>query len=113
MPETEAVERLPRQVESALYRIALEALDNVVKHADAQCAHIRLEHVSGGIRLTVEDDGCGFDPSGIRGEHLGLIGMRVRSDRLRARFEVDTERNRGTRIVVTVPDAVMADGQMT
>ncbi len=113
MLDIDVTERLPRPVEAALYRIALEALHNVVKHASACCAHIRLERVATGIRLSVEDDGAGFEPGGVRGEHLGLIGMRVRADRLGARFDVDSAPGRGTRVAVTVANSVIADGQMT
>ncbi len=99
--------RLSREVELALYRIAQEALNNVVHHAKAKCAGLRIAFDKE-IKLEVTDDGVGFSvpksptdfaPSG----HFGLLGMRERADLIGARFEVQSEARRGTRLFVHLP----------
>lgn len=99
--------RLPREVELALYRIAQEALNNVVHHARARHAEVRIAFDKE-IKLEVEDDGVGFSvpksptdfaPSG----HFGLLGMRERADLIGGRLEVQSEAGRGTRLIVHMP----------
>jgi signal transduction histidine kinase len=73
--------RLPADLELALYRIAQEALNNCLKHADARRASVTLWRAGGPIRLTVADDGKGFAEAwrdGDGGTHLGILGMRER-----------------------------------
>ena len=60
------VNRLPPDVETVVYRVAQEALTNVVKHARAGVASVLLEQRADELRLIVEDDGLGFDPAGRR-----------------------------------------------
>ncbi len=96
--------RAPLDVETALYRITQEALHNVVKHADATTVTIRLVGALGtGLRLSVEDDGTGFDPDVIPAGHLGLAGMRARASQIGATIEVTSAPGSGTRIEVLVP----------
>ena len=87
--EVESEERLPLDIE-AFYRVAQEALHNVVKHANAHSARIELRRTGRKVRLTVEDDGIGFDPAEIARGHLGLIGMQQRAERIGAELEVAT-----------------------
>ena len=96
--------RLPRDIELALYRVAQEALTNVTRHARAHAARVRLEHLDGLVRLTVEDDGVGFDarsPSPPGG--LGLSGMHERMALVGGRLTIDSAPGRGTRLTATVP----------
>jgi signal transduction histidine kinase len=68
---------LPPAVQVALYRIAQESLNNVVKHARARQAMLELEYaVSGGVRLRLADNGRGFDPGAVPVGHLGVGIMR-------------------------------------
>lgn len=97
--------RLPKDVELALYRVAQEALTNISRHAHAQTAQLRLEHMDGAVRLTVQDDGIGFDvtapvahPSG-----LGLSGMRERMALVGGRLAIDSVPGGGTCLTATVP----------
>ncbi|HUS16631.1 MAG TPA: GAF domain-containing sensor histidine kinase [Chloroflexia bacterium] len=103
---------LPTAIEDALYRIAQEALHNIIKHAGAQHARVRLAigpaDDPGGpaLVLTVEDDGRGFDatrtaPVGGRG--LGLTGMRERAAALGGHLTIDSTPGHGSRVVVAVP----------
>jgi PAS domain S-box-containing protein len=100
--EVEAEERPPLDVEEAFYRIAQEALHNVVKHANATQAWIGLRRVGRELRLTVEDDGIGFDPAAVPRGHLGLVGMQQRAERIGAELEIGSRPGRGTRVRVTL-----------
>jgi PAS domain S-box-containing protein len=99
------VDRLPVELESGLYRITQEAIHNVVKHASAKQVHISLEQEGGFVRLLVEDDGVGFDPTSSSPGTLGLAGMRHRAERLGGTFQLDSELGHGSRVEVVVPAA--------
>jgi two-component system NarL family sensor kinase len=94
---------LPPRVEAALYRICQEALANVARHAGAGRATVRLVATPQEVRLTVEDDGGGFDPSSVPAGRHGLLGMRERAAMLGGAFEVESAPGEGTRIEATVP----------
>jgi two-component system NarL family sensor kinase len=94
---------LPPRVEAALYRICQEALANVARHAGATRASVRLVATPGRIRLAVEDDGRGFDPSGVPPGRHGLLGMRERAELLGGTFEVESTPEKGTRLEASVP----------
>lgn len=98
--EAEPIDRLPLEVEDALYRIAQEALHNVVKHASATSACIRLSAEDGSVRMTVDDDGSGFVEADVPRGHLGLAGMRSRAEQLGGRLLVSSRRGEGTVIEV-------------
>jgi signal transduction histidine kinase len=95
--------RLPTEVETALYRIAQEALTNVVKHARASHVSLVLQRRPGAISAVIEDDGAGFDPSSLDDQGLGLVGMRERLALLDGRLEIESSPNAGTTLVVEVP----------
>ncbi len=101
--ESQFEERLPLPVEEALYRIAQEALHNVVKHAAAQQVRVEVGRVRGGVRLRIEDDGKGFDPRQVPAGHLGLAGMEARAARIGATFTCRSDPGKGTTIEVLVP----------
>jgi PAS domain S-box-containing protein len=87
----------------ALYRIAQEALNNVVKHAHATRVRIKLTDQSPIVSLEIEDDGSGFDPSGDFPGHLGLRSMRERATRLGGSLDIDSAPGHGTRVRVQLP----------
>jgi signal transduction histidine kinase len=101
--DAEPIDRLPLPAEEALYRIGQEALHNVVKHANAANATLRIVEDAGRVRLSVTDDGDGFDPSAVPRGHLGLIGMRQRVDLVGGELRVESRPGKGTRIVASVP----------
>lgn len=103
-------ERLSLAVEDALYRIAQEALHNIVKHARAQTVRIELGRDGDEAILRIVDDGVGFDPADVAAGHLGLAGMRARAERIGGRLEVRASPGRGTDIVVRIPLAAEAAG---
>ena len=98
-----ADERLPEEVETALYRIVQESLTNVVKHARARRVSILLAQKGGTVKAVVEDDGRGFEPAGQTGDGYGLVGMRERLALLGGRLQVESGRDAGTTIAAEVP----------
>lgn len=99
--------RLEPLVETCLYRVAQEALNNVAKHAGAASVDILLERRDHHAVLIVEDDGLGFDPDGVEAdgeEHgMGLIGMRERAALVGGTVEVESTPGNGTTVFVRVP----------
>jgi signal transduction histidine kinase len=97
-------ERLLPAVETALFRIVQEAVNNVVRHAQADQVQVRLQRDAEYVELRVTDDGRGFDPQRPRsGRHLGLWSMRERVEQLGGRFEVRTVPGEGTTVTTSVP----------
>jgi two-component system NarL family sensor kinase len=94
---------LPLRVEVGLYRIAQEALTNVARHAGARRATLRLVTTPDEVRLSVEDDGRGFDPSRVPPGGYGLVGLRERVKLLGGALELESETGAGTRVQVAVP----------
>jgi signal transduction histidine kinase len=97
--------RLPPEIELALYRIAQEALTNVVRHARAKSAHVRLEFAGRDVAVRVQDDGVGFAVperlSDLVGAgHYGLMGIQERAQLLGARFAVHSRPGEGVTIEV-------------
>jgi signal transduction histidine kinase len=94
------------QTTTQVIRIIQEALTNVRKHAQASEAWVRIEPEGQGIRITVEDDGQGFDPAqGVANAPggFGLQVMQERAESVGGRLEVEAQIGRGTRIVAWVP----------
>ncbi len=96
---------LDRDVALCLYRVAQEALRNVVTHADASRATVRLQRVGEIAELTVVDDGKGFDivSTRQRRDGLGLVSMGERARMIGGNVSVMTELSRGTRVRMQVP----------
>jgi signal transduction histidine kinase len=107
---TAPASRLPAsaKAEEHLYRIALEAMHNAVKHASPHRIDVAItvDMGEGILRLSVTDDGIGFDPSVDRPGHLGLGTMRERAESLGGTVTVRSVRGQGTRVVVDVPVVV-------
>lgn len=100
--------RLPPQIETVLYRIAQEALNNTVRHSQAQQATVQLEFGFGVVRLVVQDNGTGFAPSAVmksRGAERawGLLGMQERVELVGGKFEVQSAPGQGTCLSVEIP----------
>lgn len=101
--EADLPDRLPLDLEQALYRIAQEALHNVVKHASATQVRIGVERRGDDVRLTVEDDGQGFDELGVSEAQLGLTGMRARAVRLGGTVAIHSTPGGGTTVETLIP----------
>jgi signal transduction histidine kinase len=92
-------ERLLTATETALFRLAQEALANVAKHAQAQRVEIEVKYSEDWVTLRVTDDGLGFDPlASYSAEHLGLWSMRERAEQMGGRFEIHSEPGTGTEV---------------
>jgi signal transduction histidine kinase len=102
----EPAPRLSSALESALLRIAQEALTNASKYAHGSQAALTLESSAECVRMIVADDGCGFDPSAIppdtgrRG--WGLEIMRERAEAVGARFQIESRLGKGSRVIVEI-----------
>jgi signal transduction histidine kinase len=99
MPE----ERLPPEIETALFRVVQEALTNVVKHARASLVSVLLTRQDSSVTAIIEDDGTGFDPAAAADDRLGLAGMRERLALLDGTLEIESGRGAGTTLVAEVP----------
>ena len=97
-------ERLPGELETAIYRIVQEALTNVARHANAKSVSISVEKRGDTVRAIVEDDGVGFDAGANHSErHLGLLGMRERAELLDGTLTIESAPERGTSIFIEIP----------
>lgn len=108
--EVDAAVSLPMDAQTALLRIAQGALANVAQHAGARRVSMRLVPQSSGARLTISDDGAGFDASGAEAaaagtDSFGLRAMRERVDQLDGVLEVDSAPGVGSTITVVLPGA--------
>ncbi|HEY9096955.1 MAG TPA: sensor histidine kinase, partial [Hydrogenophaga sp.] len=92
-----------KNAELTLYRVTQEALTNIGKYA--QCTQVQLNLAQAGneVRLTVKDDGQGFDASNAEPGRHGLVGMRVRVESHGGRLRVESAPGRGTTIIATLP----------
>jgi signal transduction histidine kinase len=96
-------DRLSPQVENTLYRVIQESLTNVVKHAGASYARIRLVETADQVQLEVSDDGHGFDPSSVRPGGFGLIGMRERTSAVGGSVEIKSSVDGGATLLARMP----------
>jgi two-component system sensor histidine kinase UhpB len=103
-------ERLTAEVETVMYRLAQEALNNVAKHARAEHVDVVLERTADHVSLIIEDNGVGFDASNAEmvGEGLGLIGMRERAALVGADLQIESTPGRGTTVILRAPVAATA-----
>jgi signal transduction histidine kinase len=110
-------ERLPAEVETALFRVAQEALTNANKHAPSARVKITLQRLNNSVHLNVRDWGPGFNPEkatdgGGPGERLGLSSMRERVALLGGHLEVHSRPGEGTEVIAEIPSVHM-DGKGT
>ncbi|WP_162225105.1 histidine kinase [Erythrobacter sp. SG61-1L] len=91
---------LPPEVSTTFHRVAQEGLNNIARHSGAQEVRVTFECLPGQALLVIGDDGCGFDPDGVVGDHLGLKIMRERAERIEASLEVDSAPGRGTTVTL-------------
>jgi signal transduction histidine kinase len=94
---------LPAEVQIALYRIAQESLNNIIKHARASQARVSLHCTDEQVTLDIGDDGLGFDPDAAQAHHLGLEIMYERAQAIGAMLKIESRPGHGTRIEVEWP----------
>lgn len=100
--------RMSSQIETVLYRIAQEALNNTVRHAKATHMTIDLHFNDHAVLLTIQDNGRGFEPTSILKPQAqvrawGLLGMQERVGLVGGKFEIESAPGRGTRLVADIP----------
>ncbi len=100
--------RLPREIETTLYRVVQEALTNAARHAQAQRASVLLERRGNSVVAIVEDNGRGFNVAEFMarqaaGLHLGIYGLQERASLIGAQLTVESTIGRGTTVYVEVP----------
>ena len=110
-------QRLPRPIETTIFRIAQEAVTNIARHAHARNVTISLDLVDGWIRLAVTDDGVGFDVASARRDptrrRLGITGMEERVTLLGGTLQITSRPGHGSAVVMEVPvSAVAAAGAL-
>ncbi|MBV9215459.1 MAG: PAS domain S-box protein [Acidobacteria bacterium] len=101
-------ERLPPEMETNLYRIVQEALNNILKHANATDVSVLIEHRPSELVLIIEDNGSGFEPDSLeerRAGHsgLGIIGMRERTALFSGTLEIESHPGGGTTVYAKIP----------
>ncbi|MEP6993991.1 MAG: histidine kinase [Acidobacteriota bacterium] len=96
---------IPDAVEEELERLGQEAITNALHHADASTIRVGIAYEREAIRLTVSDDGRGFDPTlaPLARGHFGLLGMRERTQRVHGRLTLRSRSGRGTVVSIRVP----------
>ncbi len=95
---------VPKDEALCLFRVAQEALSNVLHHSGARAAGVSLRRQNEGLQLTIQDDGTGFDPeSPAKGRHLGLANMRERVHLAHGMLSIESAPGHGTTITVWVP----------
>ena len=102
LPEEEVP--VEKEVSTATFRIVQESITNVLRHAEATEAHIRLRFEAGKIRLEITDNGRGLPPDKLADPlSLGLVGMRERALLLGGQFDIRSEPGQGTTVAVRLP----------
>jgi PAS domain S-box-containing protein len=94
--------RPPALLETAVYRLVQEALNNVSKHSLAQRAELKVRESGSQIEIEISDDGVGFEPSLVR-EGFGLVGMRERAALVGGSVRIDSTRGSGTKVRAEIP----------
>jgi PAS domain S-box-containing protein len=93
----------PIEITLALFRIVQEGLNNVVKHAEATEVRVEMACESGGVDLSIRDNGRGFDPANLAAGHLGIGIMRERAAKIDAAFQLKSKPGKGTHLHVAWP----------
>jgi signal transduction histidine kinase len=114
--KTPALDRLPKMLEAALFRIVQEALTNVARHAQARSVVVELRLTELSVSCSICDDGLGFDPQTIlepERARLGLMGMRERAGQFGGTMTISSGPGMGSTVHITIPMREAVSGQDT
>jgi PAS domain S-box-containing protein len=101
--EDRAVQAISAKQSLHLLHVIQEAVSNCIRHSRAQEATVSLRMLKQGVRLSVRDNGCGFDPGADNGAGHGLRNMAARAQKIGGRFTLTSKMKEGTRIVLDLP----------
>ena len=104
--EDRAAKTLSTEQSLHLVRVIQEAVSNCIRHGRAQEARVSLKMLKQGVRLSIRDNGRGFDPTITKGSGHGLRNMAARAQKIGGRFTVFSKVDEGTRIVLDLPNEV-------
>jgi two-component system NarL family sensor kinase len=109
-----SVRRFDPLVETVLFRVAQEALTNVVRHSGTNQARVEIHFESGGICLRVADAGAGFDPTAVfHPPHgWGIAGMRERVESVGGKLQIESAPGDGTLVEACIPVSEVVLGEM-
>ena len=107
--EENVSDNLPEEHKICIYRIVQEALNNCSKHAYAKHVRVVVRQEPNSLKVSIEDDGKGFDVTRVRG--LGLVGMNERVSQLGGALNVDSDPARGTRLRIDLPLPSASQGE--
>ncbi len=99
----DGMDLLPRAYDLDVYRIATEALNNALKHSHASEVQVDLSVSRGWFQMVIRDNGIGIDPAKVTSGGIGLSSMQERAQRIGGSVAIDSERNRGTAVTLSVP----------
>ena len=97
--------QLASAIEVDLYRIVQEAITNTLRHAQASELTIQLVCQTNLVELQIKDNGIGFELDREKSDNFGLMGMQERCDRHQGNLIINSQKNRGTEIIITIPKA--------
>jgi len=103
-----AEDEIPEMLKVVVYRVLQEAMSNAAKHSDAARVRLQLAKIDNRIEFSVTDDGGGFDPEGVVHEStltkgFGLSGMRDRAMLCKGKFDIQSEKGKGTAVHISLP----------
>lgn len=96
---------LPQAIEQAIFRVTQEALANVARHSAAETVNIELTYTNESVKLSVIDDGQGFNPAAVETPGYGLNSMQERVDKLGGQLRIESVPDKGTKVLVEIPDS--------
>jgi len=103
----EVSENLPEEHKTCIYRVVQEALHNIVQHASAKAVKVTVEQSGGSVRLSIRDDGRGFETQTTKG--MGLLGIQERVGRLGGSFQIESRAGEGTALHILLPLPAMVN----
>jgi two-component system, NarL family, sensor histidine kinase UhpB len=98
--EIDDLPQLPAEIQTALYRILQESLNNAIKHAEATLIHVSVRHLRDRLEMEIQDNGRGFDLNKVAGTSLGLGIMKERADTAGLSLEISSAPGKGTQLCV-------------
>jgi signal transduction histidine kinase len=94
---------LSAEIETEIYYIVEEALNNILKHANAKSVLVKLRQRKESIIIEIIDNGCGFDPDKVKSGGKGILNIKDRANRIKSKLNIVSSPEHGTKITLVVP----------